>query len=31
MSSLIDNKNNSTNSTEHSIEKINEQKDTIQI
>ena len=31
MSSLFDNKNNSTNSTEHSIEKINEQKDTIQI
>ena len=31
MSSSIDNKNNSTNSTEHSIEKINEQKDTIQI
>ena len=31
MSSLIDNKKNSTNSTEHSIEKINEQKDTIQI
>ena len=31
MSSLIDNKNNSTNSTDHSIEKINEQKDTIQI
>ena len=31
MSSLIDNKNNSTNSTDHSIKKINEQKDTIQI